>query len=48
MHRKTITELAEALHQKECSCLELTRYFLDRINRYNPALNAFITPKKKH
>jgi aspartyl-tRNA(Asn)/glutamyl-tRNA(Gln) amidotransferase subunit A len=43
MHNKTLTELAQALQQRECSSVELTRYFLDRIERYNAQLNSFIT-----
>ena len=43
MHNKTLTELAQALQQRQCSSVELTRYFLDRIERYNTQLNSFIT-----
>jgi aspartyl-tRNA(Asn)/glutamyl-tRNA(Gln) amidotransferase subunit A len=43
MHNKTLTELAQALQQRQCSSVELTRYFLDRIERYNGQLNSFIT-----
>ncbi|MGD1023306.1 MAG: amidase [Candidatus Sulfotelmatobacter sp.] len=40
---ETIVELAPRLRRKEISPLELTRACLDRIERLNPALNAFIT-----
>ncbi|HEX7027549.1 MAG TPA: Asp-tRNA(Asn)/Glu-tRNA(Gln) amidotransferase subunit GatA [Gammaproteobacteria bacterium] len=43
MHDKTLTELAAGLHAGEFSSVELTRHFLDRIRRYNPDLNSFIT-----
>ena len=43
MHNKTLTELAQALQQRQCSSVELTRYFLDRIERYHAQLNCFIT-----
>jgi aspartyl-tRNA(Asn)/glutamyl-tRNA(Gln) amidotransferase subunit A len=43
MHNKTLTELAQALQQRECSSVELTNYFLNRIERYNAQLNSFIT-----
>lgn len=43
MHNKTIAELAQGLRAKQFSSLELTEYFLDRIKRHNPALNAFVT-----
>jgi aspartyl-tRNA(Asn)/glutamyl-tRNA(Gln) amidotransferase subunit A len=40
---QTISELAPRLRQKEVSPLELTRDCLGRIEKLNPALNAFIT-----
>jgi aspartyl-tRNA(Asn)/glutamyl-tRNA(Gln) amidotransferase subunit A len=38
-----IRELHEKLKNKEISSTELTRYFLDRINKFNPELNALLT-----
>ena len=43
MHTKTLLELSHALHTRELSSVELTRYFLDRIARYDNQLNSFIT-----
>ena len=44
MHNlETIAELAPRLRRKEISPVELTRGCLDRIEKLNPALNAFIT-----
>ena len=43
MHRASLAELARALRAKELSSVELTRAQLDRIERFNPGLNAFIT-----
>lgn len=43
MHEKTITELATCLKNRECSSVELTTIFLDRIRHYNPEWNCFIT-----
>lgn len=43
MHRKTIKELQHALSTKEISAYELTSYFLNRIEKYDPQLNSFIT-----
>ncbi|RUQ38370.1 MAG: Asp-tRNA(Asn)/Glu-tRNA(Gln) amidotransferase subunit GatA [Candidatus Competibacteraceae bacterium] len=43
MHHKTIVQLSAALAAGECSSEELTRAFLERIERFNPPLNAFIT-----
>src|SRR5271163_1040233 len=40
---ETIAELAPRLRKKEVSPLEITRACLDRIEKLNPALNAFIT-----
>jgi aspartyl-tRNA(Asn)/glutamyl-tRNA(Gln) amidotransferase subunit A len=40
---ETIVDLAPRLRRKEISPLELTRACLDRIEKLNPALNAFIT-----
>jgi aspartyl-tRNA(Asn)/glutamyl-tRNA(Gln) amidotransferase subunit A len=40
---ETILQLAPRLRGKEVSPLELTRDCLDRIEKLNPALNAFIT-----
>src|SRR5258708_14276545 len=38
-----LKELATALAQKKISSVELTKLFLNRIEKLNPALNAFIT-----
>ncbi|MGH7931214.1 MAG: amidase, partial [Candidatus Binatia bacterium] len=39
----TIAELAAKIKSREVSPIELTRFFLARIERLNPTLNAFIT-----
>ncbi|MBL8250762.1 MAG: Asp-tRNA(Asn)/Glu-tRNA(Gln) amidotransferase GatCAB subunit A, partial [Candidatus Competibacter sp.] len=43
MHDKTIAQLSAGLAAGEFSSEELTRVFLERIERFNPGLNAFIT-----
>jgi aspartyl-tRNA(Asn)/glutamyl-tRNA(Gln) amidotransferase subunit A len=43
MHRQSISELATGLRARAFSSVELTRYFLERIARFNPTLNAFIS-----
>jgi aspartyl-tRNA(Asn)/glutamyl-tRNA(Gln) amidotransferase subunit A len=43
MLNASLTELARLLDTKQISSVELTRSLLDRIERLNPALNAFIT-----
>jgi aspartyl-tRNA(Asn)/glutamyl-tRNA(Gln) amidotransferase subunit A len=42
-HLETIVEISKRLRRKEVSPLELTRACLDRIEKRNAALNAFIT-----
>jgi aspartyl-tRNA(Asn)/glutamyl-tRNA(Gln) amidotransferase subunit A len=39
----TIASLAPLLRQKKISPVELTKFFLDRISRLQPVLNAYIT-----
>ncbi|MFT7235562.1 MAG: aspartyl-tRNA(Asn)/glutamyl-tRNA(Gln) amidotransferase subunit A [Methylophagaceae bacterium] len=43
MHTKTLSELSSALHNGDISSVELTQHYLDRINKHNNELNAFIT-----
>ncbi|HDP90324.1 MAG TPA: Asp-tRNA(Asn)/Glu-tRNA(Gln) amidotransferase subunit GatA [Thioalkalivibrio sp.] len=43
MHNKTIAELATVLQQGEVSSVELTQHFIDRIEKLDAGLNAFIT-----
>jgi aspartyl-tRNA(Asn)/glutamyl-tRNA(Gln) amidotransferase subunit A len=43
MHTKSIAELGECLRAGEFSSVELTRHFLDRIERLDAGLNSFIT-----
>ena len=43
MINASLKELSLALSSKKISSLELTKLFLDRIDRLNPALNAFVT-----
>ncbi|MDP1653601.1 MAG: Asp-tRNA(Asn)/Glu-tRNA(Gln) amidotransferase subunit GatA [Rhodocyclaceae bacterium] len=43
MINSSLRELAAALAQKQISSVELTTLFLDRIEKLNPTLNAFVT-----
>jgi aspartyl-tRNA(Asn)/glutamyl-tRNA(Gln) amidotransferase subunit A len=43
MINASLKELAAALASKKISSVELTQLFLDRINRLNPDINAYIT-----
>lgn len=43
MQFKTVTQLARDLENKTISSSELTSYFIERIKKYNPQLNSFIT-----
>lgn len=43
MHSKTLAQISADLAKKEYSSVEVTQFFLDRIAKHNPQLNAFIT-----
>lgn len=43
LHHQTLAELSSGLRARHFSSVELTRHFLTRIERLDPALNAFIT-----
>ncbi|MCM8596054.1 Asp-tRNA(Asn)/Glu-tRNA(Gln) amidotransferase subunit GatA [Accumulibacter sp.] len=43
MIERSLREIASSLAERRISSVELTRLYLDRIARHNPALNAFIT-----
>jgi aspartyl-tRNA(Asn)/glutamyl-tRNA(Gln) amidotransferase subunit A len=43
LHNLSVGELAARLRSRELSSVELTRHFLGRIERLNPALNALVT-----
>ena len=43
MIEKTVAELSGSLSRGDISSVELTQAYLDRINRYNGTLNAFVT-----
>ena len=43
MYKYTLTELSDALNQKEFSSVELTMSCLDRIKQYDSQINGFIT-----
>lgn len=47
MINASLKQLAQALAGKQISSVELTQLFLDRINRLNPTLNAFVTVDAK-
>jgi len=43
VHDRTLTELAADLATKRVSSVELTKHFLARIDRFDDALNSFVT-----
>jgi amidase len=47
LHYKSATELASLVRRKKVSSLELLDYFLARVERYNPKLNAIIWMDKE-
>ncbi len=48
MHNKSLSELSASLHKGDFTSVELTQHYLDRINKYNGELNAFITVADEH
>ena len=46
LHTKSLAEMARDLKARKVSSEELVRTFLDRIEKHNPRLNAFITVVK--
>ncbi len=48
MDYKTIAELSRDLAAKKISSVELTQYFLDRIQKFDKQLNSFITVTPEH
>jgi aspartyl-tRNA(Asn)/glutamyl-tRNA(Gln) amidotransferase subunit A len=47
MINSSLRQLAAALAEKKISSVELTTLFLDRIEKHNPALNAFIATDRE-
>lgn len=43
MLNKTISDLSNDLLSKKFSCIDLTKFYLDRINKLNDKLNCFVT-----
>ena len=43
MHTLTIKQMSEKLQSREISSVELTQHYLDRIEKLDPELNAYIT-----
>ena len=43
MHNRTVTELKEDLIKKNISSVELTKHFIERIKKFDPILNSFIS-----
>jgi len=47
MKNKTLSELSQLLRNKDVSSVELTQYYLERIERLDPTLNSFISVTKE-
>ena len=43
LHRRTLTELAQGLASGDFSSVELVQGLLERVERFDPELNAFVT-----
>ena len=48
MNEKTLIELREDIRSKKISSMELTKFYLDRIKKYDDKLNSFITITEEH
>ncbi len=42
LHYSTALELADKIKQKEIGCLEILELYLNRVEKFNDALNAII------
>ncbi|PJA41075.1 Asp-tRNA(Asn)/Glu-tRNA(Gln) amidotransferase GatCAB subunit A, partial [candidate division WWE3 bacterium CG_4_9_14_3_um_filter_34_6] len=42
-----ISEITQKLKKKEISCVEITSQYLEKVEKNNPEINAFITVTKK-
>ena len=43
MHERTLLEQAQALQDGEVSSVELTQFYLNRIQAHDESLNSFVT-----
>lgn len=48
LHFASALEAADAIRQKKISSVELTRRIFERIDRYNPAINAYVYQLREH
>ncbi len=48
LHTNTLKQLSTELKSKSVSSVELTRHFLDRIEKFDGDLNSFVTVTKDH
>ena len=39
---KSAVELAQLIKRRDIGCVELLEHYLDRVQRYNPSLNAIV------
>jgi len=46
MEKLSLRELSEGLKARKFSSVELTQFFLDRLEKYNLSINAFISIDK--
>ena len=45
---KSILEIKSLIKSKEVTVKEVVKFYLERIKKYNPALNAIVLQKKKN
>jgi len=43
MHTLSIKEMSDKLQKREITSVDLTQHYLNRIDQYDPTLNAYVT-----
>ena len=47
LENKSISEIISLVQSKEILVKEVVEFYLERIKKYNPALNAIVTSKRR-
>ena len=45
LENKSVKEIVSLIHKKEVSVKEVVSFYLDRIKKFNPSLNAIVSIK---
>ena len=46
LEHKSVKEIISNIHSKKLKVKEVVQYYLDRIKKFNPSLNAIVSKKK--